>query len=83
MLERGSASLPDIRALPSETPLAAEVRDVMPVYTSIGSVYFIGEIVNTGTRPIAKPETIISLLDASGKRHRFPDRLHRARCDST
>jgi hypothetical protein len=70
-LERGSASLPDIRAIPSETPLVAEVRDVFPIHTSIGSVYFIGEIVNTGTLPIAKPETIISLLDASGKRLAF------------
>lgn len=71
MMERGSASLPDTRAVPSETPLVAVVRDVMPVHTSIGSVYFIGEIVNTGTLPIAKPETIISLLDASGKRIAF------------
>jgi hypothetical protein len=51
--------------------MIAEVRDVFPVYTSIGSVYFIGEIVNTGDLPIAKPETIISLLDDSGKRIAF------------
>ena len=70
-LERGSAKLPDLRRLPSEEPLSATVRDVVPVHTSIGSVHFIGEILNTGSRPIAKPETIISLLDAQGNRLLF------------
>ena len=70
-LERGSARLPDLRRLPSEEPLSAVVQDVVPVRTSIGSVHFIGEIRNTGKRPIAKPETIISLLDAQGNRLLF------------
>ena len=70
-LERGMAQLPDLRLPDSETPLSAEARDVIPVYTSIGSIYFVGEIFNTGSRPIAKPEVIISLLDESGKRLLF------------
>ncbi len=70
-LERGMARLPDLRASDSEPPLSAEVRDVVPVYTSIGSIFFVGEIHNTGSRPIAKPEVIISLLDENGKRLLF------------
>lgn len=66
VFERQSARLPDLRKLPAEEPLRAEVRDVMPLFTSLGSVYFIGEIVNTGQCPIAKPEIIIVLRDAKG-----------------
>lgn len=65
--QRQSAQLPDLRKSPSEEPLMAEVRDVAPIFTSIGSIYFIGEIVNTGRRPLAKPEVIIALKDAAGK----------------
>ena len=70
-LERGSARLPDLHRLPSEEPLSAVVQDVVPMSTSIGSIHFIGEILNTGSRPIAKPETIVSLLDAQGNRLLF------------
>lgn len=68
---RSSALLPSVRSASPEDALSAEVRDVLPLRTSIGAVYFVGEIVNTGNRPIAKPETIISLLDAEGRRLAF------------
>jgi len=69
--QRQSAELPDLRKLPSEEPLLVQVRDVIPVHTSIGSVYFVGQIINMGRRAIAKPEVIISLQDERGNRLRF------------
>ncbi len=69
--ERGEAKLASMKAVPSEVPLSAEVRDMVPVHTSIGSVYFVGEIINTGQDAVAKPEAIIALLDAEGKRLAF------------
>jgi len=68
---RSSAPLPSVKSASPEGELSAEVRDVLPLRTSIGAVYFVGEVVNTGSHPIAKPETIISLLDAEGKRLAF------------
>lgn len=62
-LERGHALLPDLRRSASEQPLKAAVQDVVPILTSLGSIHFIGEITNTGNRPLAKPEVIIALQD--------------------
>ena len=69
--QRSEAKLASVKATPSEALLSAEVQDVIPVHTSIGSVYFVGEIVNTGQHAVAKPEAIIALLDAEGKRVAF------------
>lgn len=70
LLARGWAKLPDVQ-LASGSRLSAEVRDVIPVSTSIGSLYCVGEIVNNGDQALAKPEVIVSLRDASGENLRF------------
>jgi hypothetical protein len=69
--ERRSAKLPELQRLASQAPLSASVTDVFPIYTPIGSVYFVGEITNSGNRPISKPEVIVSLLDENGARLQF------------
>jgi hypothetical protein len=71
VVQRGQAKLPDFRRSASESRLAAQVQDVLPIYTSIGSIYFVGEIRNTGDEPLAKPEVIISLRDRQEQNLRF------------
>jgi len=53
--------------VPTASRLDARASQFLPIRSSDGALYFVGEIINTGDQPLERPEVAIVLYDSTGQ----------------